>query len=91
MKNTIVAFSLCLAVVAAFAMTAPVAGQESQPPRDKDVLTDRLPRAGYRSERVHPREREGRSARRRQKGRTYVLTTGARPFRFASTSITKSG
>ena len=37
MKNTIVAFGLCLAVVTAFAMTAPVAGQESQAPKSKDV------------------------------------------------------
>ena len=82
MKNTIRAFSLCLAVVAAFAMTAPVAGQESQLQKFKEVsLTGCLVQGTgpdvfiLENAKADPRDAS-------QKGWTYVLASGAAAVSF---------
>ena len=76
MKNTILAFSLCLAVATAFAMTAPVAGQESQPPKFKEVsLTGCLVQGTgpdvfiFENAKAEPRDAT-------PKGWTYILASG---------------
>ena len=82
MKNTIAAFGLCLAVGTAIAMTAPVAGQESQPPKYKAVsLTGCLVQGTgpdvfiLENAKADPRDTS-------QKGWTYVLASGAAEVSF---------
>ena len=82
MKNTIVAFGLCLTVVAAFAMTAPVAGQEPQAPKYKEVsLTGCLVQGTgpdvfiLENAKADPRDAS-------QKGWNYVLASGAAAVSF---------
>jgi hypothetical protein len=82
MKHTIVAFSLCFAVVAAFAMTAAVAAQEYQSPKYKEVsLTGCLVQGTgpdvfiLENAKADPRDSL-------QKGWTYVLASGAEAVSF---------
>ena len=82
MKNTILALSLCLAVAAAFAMTAPVAGQESQLPKFKEVsLTGCLVQGTgpdvfiLENAKADPRNAS-------EKGWTYFLASGAAAVSF---------
>ena len=82
MKNSIRAFSLCLAVGTAFAMTAAVAGQESQLQKFKEVsLTGCLVQGTgpdvfiFENAKADPRDAS-------QKGWTYVLASGAAAVSF---------
>jgi hypothetical protein len=82
MKHTIVAFSLCLAIAVAFAMTAPVAGQETQVQKYQEVsLTGCLVQGTgpdvfiLENAKADPRDTS-------QKGWTYVLASGAAAVSF---------
>jgi len=82
MKHTIAAFSLCLAVTGAFAVTAPLAGQEYPLSKYKEVsLTGCLVQGTgpdvfiLENAKADPRDTS-------QKGRSYMLASGAEAISF---------